>query len=388
MLGGQVTVSLSDGVAVLVGRNGAGKSAILEGFEAIAWRAIGRSNRIDGGVPHNLSIEILTPTERRLAYRYEIKPLSYFNDDQDIDNATSDASEESLFFWNDHCQYTDDNQEQIWTSYSGVTTFMDEDGKIITLLSSTSLLGQPNTRDIRDVRENIPVKLPVEMHWVYVVLKGIRLLGKSPVRQTSKRRPSFLGMSASTVRTHDLELADSLARTILRRMEKGELDELERVCQRIGLGNQITVQKFVLSEEPSGKSGDTDYVSSVLLDGTNIGLLSDGTLRILAILTEIMTSPPSVTTIIEEPETQIHPGMLAKLLNEIASYTVGENLILSTHSPQIVTWTSPDKINLVYRHDDRTNIRKLSAADIQQVVEYLCEEGSLGEWLYSGILDE
>jgi len=36
VLGDRVTVSLADGVAVLVGRNGAGKSAILESFAAIA----------------------------------------------------------------------------------------------------------------------------------------------------------------------------------------------------------------------------------------------------------------------------------------------------------------------------------------------------------------
>jgi predicted ATPase len=39
VLGGKVSVSLSDRVAVLVGQNGAGKSAILEGFEAIALLA-------------------------------------------------------------------------------------------------------------------------------------------------------------------------------------------------------------------------------------------------------------------------------------------------------------------------------------------------------------
>jgi predicted ATPase len=43
VLGGPVTISLNDSVAVLVGRNGAGKSAILEGFRAISYRAVGRN---------------------------------------------------------------------------------------------------------------------------------------------------------------------------------------------------------------------------------------------------------------------------------------------------------------------------------------------------------
>ncbi|MFM7579588.1 MAG: ATP-binding protein [Microcystaceae cyanobacterium] len=44
VLGGPVTITLNDGVAVLVGRNGAGKSAILEGFMAISSFALGNFN--------------------------------------------------------------------------------------------------------------------------------------------------------------------------------------------------------------------------------------------------------------------------------------------------------------------------------------------------------
>jgi predicted ATP-binding protein involved in virulence len=80
--------------------------------------------------------------------------------------------------------------------------------------------------------------------------------------------------------------------------------------------------------------------------------------------------------------------MLEKLLNEIESYTYGQNLILSTHSPQVVSWTDPDKINLVYRENGRTFVRKLGADEIHNVADYLNEEGDLGDWIYSGILDD
>jgi predicted ATPase len=126
----------------------------------------------------------------------------------------------------------------------------------------------------------------------------------------------------------------------------------------------------------------------ILFDGVNIGLLSEGTLRILSIILDLINLKPITTLLIEEPETQIHPGMLEKLLNEIESYTHGQNLILSTHSPQVVSWTQPDKINLVYRKNGQTFVRKLATNEIENVVEYLNEEGDLGDWIYSGILDE
>ena len=387
VLGGRISISLNDRVGVLVGRNGAGKSAILEGFEAIASRAIGRLSRIrqsDGdSIPKILNIEILTPTNRRLEYEYEMEIIAS-SDELDIDDSTNENSEENQFSWNERCQYIDGERELLWTTDSGVTTLNNKSDPIMTILGSTHSLRQSH------FPENSRIKLPDEMQWVHSVLKGVRLLGKSPVRQTSRRRPSLLRVSSKGIYTSPFSLADSLARRILRRMDVGELDELESVCQRIGLGNKITVQKFVLSGESREKleGENEEYVSSVLLDGVNIGLLSDGTLRVLSILIEIIASNPSMTTIIEEPETQIHPGMLAKLLNEIETYTFEENLLLSTHSPQVAAWTSPDKINIVHRKNGRTIVQKLGGNEIQQIVEYLCEEGDLGEWLYSGILDE
>lgn len=320
-LGSQVSVSLVDHVGVLVGRNGAGKSAILEGFEAISSRAIGRPSRSrlfdSDSIPKILDIEISTPTERRLRYRYELIFIPISTDDSELNESTNENSEESQFSWNDCCQYVDGEQELLWTTETGVTTFSNGGDPTVTILGNTSSIRQSH------LLENSRLKLPEEMQWVYAVLRGVRLLGKTPVRQTSKRRQSFLRVSSKGISPSAFGLAENLARKILRRSETGKLEELERVCQRIGLGSKITVKKFFSSEIPREKieDGDAEYISSVLLDGVNIGLLSDGTLRVLSIFIQIITSYPSATTIIEEPETQIHPGMLAKLLNEIETYT-------------------------------------------------------------------
>jgi hypothetical protein len=42
----------------------------------------------------------------------------------------------------------------------------------------------------------------------------------------------------------------------------------------------------------------------------------------------------------------------------------------------------------VHRKDGQTFVRKLAEDDIHNIIEYLSEEGNLGEWIYSGILDE
>ncbi len=389
VLGGPVSLSLVNQVGVLVGRNGAGKSAILEGFEAISSCAIGRSigsRMIDSdSIPSILQVEILTPTNRRLGYRYElIIPFSMDDLDTDIDDTTNDNSLENSFSWNDYCQYIDGDQELLWKTEFGLTSFNNNGEPIFAILGNTTSLRQSN------IPGNSSLNSPPEMQWVYAILKGIRLLGKAPIRRTSRRQPSLLKVTSKKISASRFDLADTLARRIFRWVGTDDFDELENVCQRIRLAKKITVPKFVLSEH-SGQTGqdkDEEYIASVLLDGVNIGLLSDGTLRVLSILIEIIAHHPNATTIIEEPETQIHPAMLAKLLNEIKSYTWDENLIISTHSPQVVAWTKPENISLVYRNQGRTTVRKLEEREIEKVVEYLCEEGDLGDWIYSGILDE
>jgi hypothetical protein len=390
VLGGEVSVCLSDRVAVLVGRNGAGKSAILEGFRAISSWAIDRVARsaqfdIDS-IPKILDIEILTPTERRLHYRFEliVSPTSANNPNLTLDNAATENSWESQFSWNERCQYSDREQEVLWTTETGVTVFRN-DIPVPTILGGTSSLRYARPH----LSEKSKLKLPEEMQWVYSVLSGVRLLGKTPL-QTLTRRPVLLRISRKPSYLPGFYFwgTEAIGSKIFH-MEVEERDELTNICQRIGLGTQITIQKFISSEVPQGRteSEDEEYIASVLLDGVDIGLLSDGTLRVLSLLIELIIAPPSATTIIEEPEAQIHPGMLAKLLNEIEAYTADENLIISTHSPQVVAWTKPENINLVYRDRDRTTVRKLHSDEIEQVVDYLYDEGDLGDWLYSGILD-
>jgi AAA15 family ATPase/GTPase len=382
VLGGRVTVSLHDGVAVLVGRNGSGKSAIIEGLEAISLCAIGKSNRVpynnSDSIPKILEIEVLTPDERHLAYKYERIPLS--SENLDLNDSIGDNLGERQFSWNDHCKYLDGKQKALWTTENGLKTLIDERGQ------STGILGNIHLFPQSTLPKNSSLKFHPEMFWIYDVLNGVRVFVKTTM---SKRKNTSIKVSRNNnISVEDnLGIADILTQKI-HRMDMESFNELAIICQRVGIANKINKQKFFENRTNEGGDKDGEYYFSILLDDVNIGLLSDGTLKVLSILVGIISSSSSSTIIIEEPEAQIHPALLARLLNEIETYTYGENLILSTHSPQVVSWTSPEKINLVHRKDGQTFVRKLGESQIHNVIEYLSEEGSLGEWIYSGILDD
>ena len=394
VLGGPVTISLNDGVAVLVGRNGAGKSAILEGFKAISVRAIDKhkvsffrkhtpllnysyDSNTSENIPKVFSIIISTPTGRRLEYKYSLTNSISLENGLNSDNFISNSSDITQFSWNDCCQYLDRQQEIIWSTENGIVTFKNS-SSIFFNSDFMRWLG-PRT-GLLDVLYSAPQK-PDEIAWIYTVLKEVLFFGKHFLFRTSwYRHPISLRVPSQGYELP--ELPTLIIYKIRRCIERGELEEVLSICRRIGLGNEIIEKKYVLE----GK--DNEYYSEVFLDEINIGLLSDGTLRILSIILDMINLESASTIIIEEPESQIHPGMLEKLLNEIESYCYGQNLILSTHSPQVVSWTQPNKINLVHRENGRTFVRKLGANEIHNVADYLNEEGDLGDWIYSGILDE
>lgn len=279
VLGGPVTISLNDGVAVLVGRNGAGKSAILEGFKAISSFAMGGSSSIrpieDEAIPIKLIIEISTPTSRRIEYKYELIGFPPSADELYNNNFIDDSSEEQQFSWNESCQYIDQERELIWTTKSGVTTFHNTKEPRVAILGNISSLQRLH------FPESLKLELPDEMRWIRLVLNGVRLLGTRAIRRNTERRLALLNIPTHRILMPELwEFTDWLT-ILIRRMNREEIDELEKICQRIGLGNRITEEKFVRDEE-------NEYIVEILLDSVNIGLLSDGTLRILSILVDFL----------------------------------------------------------------------------------------------------
>jgi len=73
-------------------------------------------------------------------------------------------------------------------------------------------------------------------------------------------------------------------------------------------------------------------------------LVSDGTLRILALLTALRVEPRPVLIGIEEPENGVYPGRLRKLLDDMQEIAAqGDEqgasptqLVLTTHSPVVL----------------------------------------------------
>lgn len=203
----------------------------------------------------------------------------------------------------------------------------------------------------------------------------------SEVRISTYVRPHY--RSAVFARAGFPSSGEPLARLVMRlhrwkEKSLGEFEELLAVGRRLELFESI---QFIATT-----GGSQNFISAEV-DGVNIGYLSDGTIRGLRIALELV-DPKTKLLMIDEPESAVHPGLLRRLLHEIDAYSEERQIILATQSPQVVSWAHPASIRLVERKNGATTVRSLDAATLGRLDTYLHEGDTLGDFIYGGGIDD
>ncbi len=78
---------------------------------------------------------------------------------------------------------------------------------------------------------------------------------------------------------------------------------------------------------------------------------SEGTLKLLAVMTILKNPRPYLLTGIEEPENQIHPRLLYELGEEFREASAHTQLFVSTHSPYLIQELRPQELWILARDD-------------------------------------
>jgi len=120
------------------------------------------------------------------------------------------------------------------------------------------------------------------------------------------------------------------------------------------------------------------------------GVLSDGTLRVLAIAAALLSAEENSIVIIEEIDNGVHPSRAKLLLNQINEIALERRLriVLSTHNPALMDALPSDVIpNVVfcYRDKEDGSSRLVSLKDVPDYPE-LIAQGSLGDLVTEGLL--
>jgi predicted ATPase len=120
-------------------------------------------------------------------------------------------------------------------------------------------------------------------------------------------------------------------------------------------------------------------------------VLSDGTLRVLAVAAAVLSAPPGSTVVIEEVDNGIHASRVGHLLALIRREAEARNLrvLVTTHNTATLDAIPEDELAHVvacYRDPDQGDSRLVALGELDRYPELLAR-GSLGQVVAQGILD-
>lgn len=120
-------------------------------------------------------------------------------------------------------------------------------------------------------------------------------------------------------------------------------------------------------------------------------LLSDGTLRTLAILTALETIPEHSRMVIEELDNGVHPSRVKLLVDTIweCSHRRKLNVLVTTHNPATLNGLTPEQLDcvVVCHYDPIEKADKLTALPDIPYSDVLLQKGALGDLVTRNVLE-
>lgn len=104
---------------------------------------------------------------------------------------------------------------------------------------------------------------------------------------------------------------------------------------------------------------------------------SDGTLRVAGILTALLQSPPVPVIAIEEPELTVHPGAIPLLYDFIRDASSRSQVIVTTHSPELLDLVDPTCVRVVERRLGITSVSRMDDSQRASVRDRLLTVGEI-----------
>lgn len=249
-----------------------------------------------------------------------------------------------------------------------------KDGRLVEHKSSMgfSVLRSESAPRVEPTALGLPLLAPFELSPVVTTLRDLRLYSIVPDKLRELQDPD-----------EGLELLSdgSNATSVLRHLEPSDRAELVEMLGHVvpgiedvrvvGHGNKLTL-------EFKQRAGDSRNTFEALQ-------MSDGTLRLLGLLLALYQRSTPAFLAIEEPEATIHVAALEALIEVFKARSSMSQIVLTTHSADILDAVEPDSIYLVVSAPDgHSQLSALADSTKRAVRDALF---SPGELLRSGALE-
>ncbi len=385
---GKVTLDLADRRTVLIGRNGAGKSALIEGI----LLGLDDSKRGPRTGPRRFKALFQDHTGRRIFYEHSWEPP--VSQDALLYQKASEGQDAGQK-WTERCWYDGQEDRPMWQMKDGRALLGDKeieipkDGSVPNsvfmktdpsqIANSESL--QPSLFALfclyaKRVYAGIPHAVePKDGPWARTdKVFFYKDKKKTDAAEQTPSRWEILGVNPDRFTQIFSEIFE------WKRTDSPTFTEFTALGQKIGAFRKFEIP---ITELPDGPS-----FASIDVDDVNVGAAPDGTLRLIEILYAMLSIQSRSILLLEEPETGIHPGALIRLLSVLDAYAEDRQFLISSHSPVIFGQVKPEELRIVYRQDGQTHVRALVVSEMDRAAAFLSQEGTLDEFLLSGAIDD
>jgi predicted ATPase len=392
-------------LTVLVGANASGKSNALEALRLLAWFAQGQKL---SSIQHNVNNQMIV--------RGNIETLAY-GDQQTFElgcestdgswnclNLTVEYRRDGLHVVGEKVVHADGNVPlyildapstghgtDVGVAYNNFARGVNKPHVTCTdQMAIFTQLTSPATFDKRHVESQriIPTVAAKFEKW----LSSVLFLDPVPAAMRNYSFPS------------DFRLQDNgqnLSAVLMKLW--GQDDLIDRVDENIKR-NRVEILSFIRSlpeQDVAGLSFLREPRGGVMVELTetfggierrfDASLLSDGTLRVLAIAAAMLSAEEGSLVVIEEIDNGVHPSRAKRLLSSILEIAERRHLqvLLSTHNPALLDALPNQAIQNVifcYRDPESGSSRLVRLHDVPDYPE-LVAQGSLGQLVTSGLLD-
>ena len=174
-------------------------------------------------------------------------------------------------------------------------------------------------------------------------------------------------------------IANILQLILKSKLKKKKL--LNLLCDSLPFIEQIDVQNNVdksVSYRIKEKYNNKTFYSN---------FLSDGTVNMLALIIALYFEGESGIIIIEEPERNLHPQLMSKIVEMAKEVSREKQIIITTHNPELVKYSDVNDILFAKRTiDGFTQISKPS--DNFMVQQFIDSDLGIDDLFVKGLLGE
>jgi len=366
-------------MSALVGRNGAGKTNILQAVEWLARVVTGDSTDLNHRELESgkMSAEF---TLGGTSYWYSIdRAVNHSLDEQDEINVSRTFEEE--------LSAVIDGQHQ---------PLMKRDGEFVTLFENAQhVLVSDETSAVYSLLAILPktdaLRMTLLRIWGFFVdvtyyplndscrPEDVTLILGSDYKQWDSKAWRGKATTAQTAVMRIIKLCNE---------DEGTFDELKSLLgeDQLGLISDITVVSVPTgrNEPKAEKSNNVAYFVEFTPYGHTASFsfdrLSFGTKRIVQLIVSMLADRASIA-LIEQPEDGIHPALLHKLIPLLRAYATDSQVVIASHAPAVLNRFEPSEIRIVEMAAGRTYARSLSDVEMNAAQNYLAKEGPLSDFV-------